>query len=345
MARRFWWGSGYYPPAPPKRPPPAHGIKVKKFGATWWGQRWIEALERFGYEYAARLGRGRSYARQGRVHDLEVEGGMVRARVTGSRPVPYEVTIRVAPLTDRVWKAGIKAMAARAVFTARLLAGEMPQEIDEAFRSARSSLFPERAKDLATDCTCPDWANPCKHVAAVHYVLGEAFDRDPFLLFELRGRSKDQVLAALRRLRAIPEGSSARGVTTAAGRPKRGDGKSQGRPGRPEDGAVTVTFRQIASGRYDHFHERTDDLRFHIGVPATEAAVLRQLGAPPSWSLRASPMELLYPAVAGAAALARELALGEAVSAEGTPAETPTGVSQRRQVRPVWVGRRGPGTR
>lgn len=317
MARRFWWGSGYYPPAPPKRPPPAHGIKVKKFGATWWGQRWIEALERFGYEYAARLGRGRSYARQGRVHDLEVEGGVVRARVTGSRPTPYEVTIRVAPLTDRLWKAGIKAMAARAVFTARLLAGEMPQEIDEAFRSARSSLFPERARDLATDCTCPDWANPCKHVAAVHYVLGEAFDRDPFLLFELRGWSKDQVLAALRRLRAIPEGPSARGVTTAADRPKRGGRRAEGRPGRPKDGAggpeegsATVILRRIASGRYDHFRERTDDLRFHIGAPAVEGAVLRQLGAPPSWSLRAGPRELLYPAVAGAAALARELALG-----------------------------------
>src|SRR6059036_1628093 len=93
-------------------------------------------------------------------------------------------------------------MANQAVFAAELLAGEMPKEIDQAFRASGRSLFPAKVKDLQTACSCPDWANPCKHVAATHFVLGEAFDRDPFLLFELRGRSKDQVLSALRRARA-----------------------------------------------------------------------------------------------------------------------------------------------
>lgn len=280
----------HFPPAPPKLPPPRHGIKVKHFGATWWGQRWIQGLERLGYEYAARLRRGRSYARQGRVHDLDVEGGEVRALVTGSRPRPYQVTIRVAALPDRAWEEAIEAMAKRAAFAARLLAGEMPQEIDEAFRSAQSSLFPERARDLSTRCTCPDWANPCKHVAAVHYVLGEAFDRDPFLLFELRGRTREQVLEALRRHRAAARGGP------------------EGTP--PDEGPAAVAARAVAPEHYERFRGRTDGLTFHITRPATGGAVLRQLGAPPSWRLPSTPTELLYPVVAAAAELARDLALG-----------------------------------
>ena len=315
MGRGYWgWGSyPYYPPAPPKRPPPEHGIKVKKVGATWWGQRWIEALERFGYAYSARLGRGRSYARQGRVHDLTVKDGVVAARVTGSRPTPYRVTLRLAPLGDRVWKAAIKAMAARAVFAARLLAGEMPREIDEAFRASRASLFPEREKDLATACTCPDWANPCKHVAAVHYVLGAAFDRDPFLLFELRGRSRGAVLAALRGLRAASSEVSP--------------------AGEPEEAPAGVTLKGISPESYEAFRERLDDLRFHIGAPAAEGALLRQLGAPPSWRLPETPRDLLQPFVARAAALARELALG-APPAESEPTPPAASPSPRRKPRP-----------
>lgn len=299
MGHGYWdWRGSYYPPAPPKLRPPEHGIKVRKFGTTWWGQRWIGALERFGWEYSARLGRGRSYARQGRVHDLTVKDGVVTARVTGSRPTPYRVTLRLTPLADRVWERAIRAMAEKAVFAARLLSGEMPREIDEAFRSSRASLFPEREKDLATDCTCPDWANPCKHVAAVHYVLGEAFDRDPFLLFELRGRSKATVLVALRRLRAAS-----------------GDAPVSREP---EAAPARVTLKGIAADQYETFRQRVDDLRFHIGVPAAEGAVLRQLGAPSSWRLAPTPRDLLQPAVARAAELARELALGaEPSGAEG----------------------------
>ncbi len=296
MTGRFWGWGGYYPPAAPKLPPPEHGIKVRRFGSTWWGQRWLAALERFGLAYTARLQRGRSYARQGRVHDLAVKDGVVAARVTGSRPTPYRVTLRLAPLADRVWEAAIKAMAGRATFAARLLAGEMPREIDEVFRARRASLFPERPKDLAAACTCPDWANPCKHVAAVHYVLGDAFDRDPFLLFELRGRPRTAVLAALRRLR----GSSPEA-------PARSSGEGERTPD-------TITLKHRGPERYERLGKEVKDLRFHIDAPAAEGAIFRQLGSPRSWGQKPSPWDLLGPAVERAAALARELALAPTTS-------------------------------
>jgi uncharacterized Zn finger protein len=272
-------------------PPPEHGIKAGRFGATWWGQRWIGALERFGRAFSLRLGRGRNYARQGRVHDLTITAGEVHALVTGSRVEPYEVTVRLGRLDDATWERAIRAMGEKAVFAAQLLAGEMPRKVDEAFRTAGESLFPVRPKDLATACSCPDWANPCKHVAAVHYVLGEFFDRDPFLLFELRGRSKDDVLAALRRLRAA----------TAVVEPA--EGRADARPG-------SVSLAGLAPERYGAFRARVDDLRFRIEAPAVEGAILRQLGRPPSWRITPTPRDLLQPVVTRAATLARELALG-----------------------------------
>jgi uncharacterized Zn finger protein len=272
---------------------------VRRFGATWWAERWILALERLGGDYGARLHRGRIYARQGRVHDLTVVDGVVRARVTGSRSEPYEVTIRLAPLAEPIWARATRAMAKKAVFAARLLAGEMPRQIDEPFRAAGGSLFPERQPDLVTACSCPDWANPCKHVAAVHYVLGEFLDRDPFLLFELRGRPKDAVLAALRQQHA---GSGGRGDGA------RGPGAEGARPPRAAPRAVPPP--RLAADQYDALRGSVDGLQFRIAAPAVEGALLRQLGPPPSWRIRSTPQELLHPPVARAAALARELALG-----------------------------------
>ncbi len=94
------------------------------------------------------------------------------------------------------------ALAEQAIFTAQLLAGNMPQDIEQAFDAVKVSLFPVKRGDLITDCSCPDYANPCKHIAATHYILGERFDEDPFLIFRLRGRSQEQVMEALRERRA-----------------------------------------------------------------------------------------------------------------------------------------------
>jgi uncharacterized Zn finger protein len=303
------WQDGYPPPPPPKLPPPAHGIRARKLGTTWWARRWIAALERLGAAYFARLRRGKSYARQGRVHDLAVKEGAVRARVTGTRPMPYDVTMRLAPLADQIWESVTRAMAAKALFAAKLLAGEMPHGIDEVFRSCGWSLFPEKTHDLITSCSCPDWANPCKHVAALHYVLGEFLDRDPFLLFELRGRSKDAVLEALRRVRS---------TTPAAARGRRRQPAAAPAAGDRSGGLRLAT---VAREPYDTFRESVADLRFRIEPPAVEGAVLRQLGAPASWLLTPSPRDTLQPAVSRAAALARDLAFGTP-DPEGAPPGT-----------------------
>src|SRR5207249_5250545 len=127
-----------------------------------------------------RLARGRSYARTGQVVSLDIGRDGVKAVVQGSRPEPYTVQIKFKQLTDAEWERVIDAMAGEALYAARLLSGEMPEQIEEVFAAAGASLFPAERGDLETDCSCPDWANPCKHVAAVHYLLGERFEADPF---------------------------------------------------------------------------------------------------------------------------------------------------------------------
>ena len=186
----------YYPPS--QRIHTDKGLRTRsqrgKIGQSWWAAAWIAALERF--TDSGRLSRGRSYARSGQVLSLDEKDDTVSARVQGSRPTPYRVTITLKRLTDAQWDAAIAEMAGEARFAAQLLAGEMPQDIDEAFAAAGVSLFPG-ASEIVTDCSCPDYANPCKHVAATHYILGEQLDDDPFMLFRLRGRTEQQVLDAL----------------------------------------------------------------------------------------------------------------------------------------------------
>ncbi|MBZ0272153.1 SWIM zinc finger family protein [bacterium] len=183
------------------------GLKVeKKIGGTWWSSRWIGVLESF--DMGARLARGRTYARRGQVIDIDIGAGVVRSRVQGSRRTPYAVKLQIQPLSDASWEKIFKALASQALFAAKLLAGEMPQAIEEAFSAVGASLFPKRIDDLQTVCSCPDWANPCKHIAAVYYVLGDRFDDDPFLIFALRGRDEKQVIEALRKLRKTDSGDA-----------------------------------------------------------------------------------------------------------------------------------------
>ena len=205
MAKRPSYYDTYWPTYPTSAPIHVQGgLKAKSqrggFVKSWWGDRWIEALEAL--MDPNRLRRGRTYARQGQVLDIHIRPGRVSARVQGSRLRPYQAEIRLQPLDDRQWDMVLDALAEQAIFAAQLLNGEMPQDVERVFDAVHVPLFPASEGDLTTDCSCPDWANPCKHIAAVYYLLAERFDADPFLLFELRGRTKEQVIAALRERRA-----------------------------------------------------------------------------------------------------------------------------------------------
>jgi uncharacterized Zn finger protein len=196
---RWWETAG--PPIPVEG-----GIRAKSkrgaIGEQWWSRRFIAVLESYGM--SGRLQRGRSYARKGQVIEFRLTQGTVTARVQGSRPQPYNVRITVLPLTKPQWRAVERRLASQALFRAKLLAGEMPAEIEEVFASCGTPLFPRSAADLEMHCSCPDWGVPCKHLAAVCYVLAEAFDDDPFEMLAWRGRSRDALLAALRQAGPTP---------------------------------------------------------------------------------------------------------------------------------------------
>ncbi|HRI71572.1 MAG TPA: SWIM zinc finger family protein [Polyangium sp.] len=278
---KYW---GWSKPKP-KKPPPAHGLKVKKAGATWWGQRWIQALVHVLEADRGRLLRGRAYARAGRTHDLVIKGGQVTAKVTGSQRKPYEIKIQLDKLDADKWNKAIAGMAAKAQFSVELLAGQMPQRIDEVFREANASLFPQKKAEIKTSCSCPDWGDPCKHVAATHYVLGEAFDRDPFLLFELRGKTKNEVLEALR----IARGGDA-DVEVAEEIP-------------------SVQLGSMPISDYDKPRTPLPALFFSFDEPAYSGALLRQLGAPSCWRGTVSPTDMFGPTIRAAAEKARLMAM------------------------------------
>ncbi len=169
-------------------------------GREWWAQRWIDVLESFGW--VRRLARARVYAREGNVLNIDFDGPKVSARVQGTAPEPYHVTLSLDPFSDEQWSYVIESMAERAIFSAKLLSGEMPQNIEEVFTANGLSLFPFTKFDIHSRCSCPDPANPCKHIGAVYYLLGDRFSEDPFVLFQLRGREKEQILEALRQIRS-----------------------------------------------------------------------------------------------------------------------------------------------
>ena len=183
----------------------------------WWVERWLELLD--SYRFKKRLERGRNYAREGNILNIEFVDTLVLADVQGSEAEPYRVSLSLEPFADENreqalkrmsqppfndedWDCVIQSLSEKAIFSAQLLAGEMPSDIEAVFTSNGLSLFPYTLSDVRSRCTCPDKANPCKHIAAVYYQLGDRFSEDPFLIFQLRGRSKEQILASLRQIRS-----------------------------------------------------------------------------------------------------------------------------------------------
>ncbi|MEG4497632.1 SWIM zinc finger family protein [Microcoleus sp. F10-C6] len=165
----------------------------------WWTQQWLDLINT--YRFKKRLERGWQYAREGKVLSIKFPDREVIAIVQGTDPKPYQVSLGLDTLSDEDWDYVIENMSQRAVFSAKLLAGEMPHNIEDVFAAAGKTLFPLSLSDIRSRCTCPDPKNPCKHISAVYYLLGDRFSEDPFVLFQLRGRTKEQILTALRQRR------------------------------------------------------------------------------------------------------------------------------------------------
>ncbi len=167
---------------------------MANFSRTWWGKRFIEALESFSEDN--RLGRGRSYARNGKVLNYEVNNGKITAKVRGSinpyfgvyKEPLYKVSIEIKPISAQQWSKAIKQMASKASVVSKLLLNEVPDNIEDCV-----DLLPHSRGNFKTNCSCPDYANPCKHIAGVYYLVASQLDADPLLLFELRGLSREKL--------------------------------------------------------------------------------------------------------------------------------------------------------
>lgn len=213
---------------------------ARRFGATWWGRQWVEALEQRARLDPNRLPRGRSYARSGAVGELAVSPGEVKAPVQGSRRSPYQVRVRIRAFSTEEWALVSDALASQAGHAAALLEGELLPEVAGDIRSVGLDLLPG-AGEVQPRCSCPDWADPCKHSAAVCYLVAEELDRDPFVLFLLRGRNREELLGAIRRRRA-PQAEA-----TGAGRHHDG-----GQPGGwEEDAGIPAREAWAGDGRAD----------------------------------------------------------------------------------------------
>lgn len=200
--RRARGWSGDWPEYRPRRPGPGQRRPGRRpFGATWWGRAWVDALEGRASLDPNRLPRGRTYARGGAVGDLVLAAGQVTAPVQGSRPEPYRVTVRVRTFDDAGWAAVLDAFVSAIGHAAALLDGELPPEAAADAAAVGFDLLPGPG-EIQPRCTCPDWADPCKHAAAVCYLVADVLDADPFGILLLRGRTRSEVLAGLRARRA-----------------------------------------------------------------------------------------------------------------------------------------------
>ncbi|WP_427161597.1 SWIM zinc finger family protein [Aliinostoc sp. HNIBRCY26] len=176
---------------------------MNKFSRTWWGDRFIKALEEFTDD--GRLQRGRSYARGGKVKSFEIDKNIITAKVRGSinpyfgvyKEPTYNIVIEITPIAKSRWNEAIKNLSSKASIVSRLLLNEVPENIEETFSQMGLHLLPHSSKDFKTKCSCPDYANPCKHIAGVYYLVASQLDNNPFLLFELRGLTKTELQTKL----------------------------------------------------------------------------------------------------------------------------------------------------
>lgn len=180
---------------------PGSGIRARSvrgaFGEHWWSRRWVEIVE--GFRLSGRLTRGKAYARAGQVTAVRFEAGRVLAHVQGSQEEPYAVVIATRPVTHDEWKFVSRELRRRPLVAAMLAAGTLHEQVETVFEAAGCPLFPTGFGELSTKCSCSDWSNPCKHVAAVFYLIAEELDRDGMLLLRLRGIERQQLATLLPR--------------------------------------------------------------------------------------------------------------------------------------------------
>lgn len=220
-----------------------------------WAEAWIDALAQF--SHPGRMRRGRQFADRKHIPQFVVRPGEVLAKVKEGDAV-YDVHIEVEQLDDETWDKILSILASRAIFSARLLAGEMPKEVAQVFEEVHAPLFPQ-ADELHASCTCVDWQVPCKHLAGLYYWLADRFEEDPFLLFQLRGRSKDDVLSALRSHHQTGHDTEAEVI---------------------EEDFPTPALADSLPNFWD-MDEASDAISYNISPPSISLPHLRRLGAPP----------------------------------------------------------------
>jgi uncharacterized Zn finger protein len=274
--------------------------------SSWWARRWMSTLDGFGW--GGRLARGRAYARNGRVLDIEILTGLVRARVQDVPPRPFRIEMAVQPFADQVWDRVIGALARQAIYTAKLLAGDLPAEVVQLCDSAEAHLFPGHPDDIQMRCSCPEWAVPCKHVAAVHYAFAAELDRDPFLLFRLRGRTREELTAALRARRGTFGSVGAARATAVT------------------DTAATIepvaeVGDELSLDRFWAYDPEIDALNFEIHPPEVPGAVIRLLGAPPGLATRDDLVASIQDLYGVASASVRDAALADPDADEASAAD------------------------
>ncbi len=267
-----YYDNYYFPPSRPRSV--EGGIKAQskrgEFGQTWWGRRWVQKLESF--SIGARLGRGKSYARRGQVLYIDILKGKVDSAVQGSRSGSYDLEIKLKVYKRTEWKKLAESLRQQPFYVARLLSGEIPEDFERIMKEHGMPLLPEPRNDLKMECDCPDWSNPCKHIAAVIYLLAEEFDRDPFLLFELRGITREQFLYEITGAKAVKKEDS--------------------------DEAEETAHASVPLRLGDDFWEEgalPDDFYGVVRTPPAPAALPKRLGKFPFWRAEESLSDVLDP--------------------------------------------------
>ncbi|TVR04359.1 MAG: hypothetical protein EA398_02305 [Deltaproteobacteria bacterium] len=268
-------------------------MSQERTGAAGWGGRWIQDLQRLSTAWQNRLPRGRDYAAKGHVLTLTVTAGRITAKVQGSRSKPYSSSIDVPANRDADWDRLIRRLAQEARFPAQLLNGEMPSDIEDLFREEGLALFPVRNSELIGQCNCPDKARPCKHIAAVHFAFGEALDRDPFLLFQLRGADRDTLLRGFQRVWFGREGGHHRAE----------------RRQQEADATRGVRVIPLLADRFNRAPSAALGLNFRVQASDNPLLVLQRLQEPRPWELPIGTRDLFGPVYEEVARLALRLAL------------------------------------